>query len=284
MSQRRTARGFTLIELLVVIAIIAILAALLFPVLLRAKEASKRTACVNNLRELGQAMLLYRNDNEDYLPIHSSRWGDYNGGNYRCYVFGLYRYLKTKSGSFTCPNQEFPAYRATSPDGTPVAEPERRGLYRCESWGTFKTVQHNKANPNDQWYFPLSETDRYRITGYGAVAYPEPTGDIRPGSTDFFFKPTAHPKGRYRYQSRSVYLFEATEDVIQWNEALMYDRWDPKYPDLGRRACRHGDRSAVLFYDGHVACPTNEYIMTNAGDMFGYRPPEQPPDDGGGGD
>jgi len=60
--------GFTLIELLVVIAIIAILAAILFPVFARAREAARKSSCQNNLKECAVALQIYWGDYDATLP------------------------------------------------------------------------------------------------------------------------------------------------------------------------------------------------------------------------
>ena len=60
--------GFTLVELLVVIAIIAILAAMLLPALAGAKLSAKRTACMNDLKQLGLATAMYVQDNDNFYP------------------------------------------------------------------------------------------------------------------------------------------------------------------------------------------------------------------------
>jgi prepilin-type N-terminal cleavage/methylation domain-containing protein/prepilin-type processing-associated H-X9-DG protein len=61
-------RAFTLIELLVVIAVIAILAAILLPVLDKGRQRGQTTACLNNMKQLQLCYRMYVDDNNDYLP------------------------------------------------------------------------------------------------------------------------------------------------------------------------------------------------------------------------
>ena len=67
------ATAFTLMELLVVLAIIGILAALALPALNRAQEAGRATACIGNLRQVGIALQVYVDGNNNRLPVMRDR-------------------------------------------------------------------------------------------------------------------------------------------------------------------------------------------------------------------
>lgn len=98
----KTRSGFTLVELLTVIAIISILAGMLYPVLATAKEKARTTSCLNNLKQLGFAVVCYSDENNGRFPNPSirNRQPDWSGsqGTYK-WAYpdqgSLYRYVRT---------------------------------------------------------------------------------------------------------------------------------------------------------------------------------------------
>jgi prepilin-type N-terminal cleavage/methylation domain-containing protein/prepilin-type processing-associated H-X9-DG protein len=85
---KSTKSGFTLVELLVVIAIIGVLVALLLPAVQMARESSRRTKCLNNLKQLGLAMLNYQDSMRCFPPSKGSGpWGPNPGTDWESWYF-----------------------------------------------------------------------------------------------------------------------------------------------------------------------------------------------------
>lgn len=105
-QKARTA--FTLIELLVVIAIIGILASLLLPALGAAKNRAKRTACLNNLKQVNAGLLMYADDNSGAMPKQSAISTNYLAYFYKesmkSYV-GLTGISSPADKVFACPSE-----------------------------------------------------------------------------------------------------------------------------------------------------------------------------------
>jgi prepilin-type N-terminal cleavage/methylation domain-containing protein/prepilin-type processing-associated H-X9-DG protein len=66
--------GFTIVELLVVVGIIGVLCAILFPVIVKAKESAKITQCISNMKQLGSGLTAYLDDNLSRFPA-AAAWG-----------------------------------------------------------------------------------------------------------------------------------------------------------------------------------------------------------------
>jgi prepilin-type N-terminal cleavage/methylation domain-containing protein/prepilin-type processing-associated H-X9-DG protein len=118
-------RGFSLVELLVVIGIIAVLIALVFPSLERAREHANRAVCLSNLKQLYDGLVIYANGNGDQVPIgYRTASKQYNSmvfsttaGNLWV-LFGLF----SQSGVIPddrvlfCPSEQNPKFLYNTPD------------------------------------------------------------------------------------------------------------------------------------------------------------------------
>lgn len=132
----RRVRGFTLIELLVVISIIALLVALLMPALGSAREATKQTICMSNMRQLAMGYAAYSTDHNDKLMGGAPGWDKEDfvqpGGGEDAITNGaLYQYLTSGLEFYQCPEDPNGSLRSYSIPGVLNGEgwthPDQRG-------------------------------------------------------------------------------------------------------------------------------------------------------------
>ena len=130
MTLTRRTKGFTLVELLVVIGIIALLIGILLPVLIRAREAANSAACLSNLRQIGQALRIYGNDNGDQImPAFTAL-----NTNPPCSTVGLYDPNNNNVSPYAYwTNALAPYMNKSAQVSAPVSTSRLSPVFRCPS-------------------------------------------------------------------------------------------------------------------------------------------------------
>jgi len=165
-------KGFTLIELLVVIAIIAILAAILFPVFARAKATAKVSKCLSNLRQIGDGIQMYLDENNGRFPLiadfgpPSSTWTNGRKGA----VIVLKPYIKVGISKETDLNEirRGILYQSVGFFACPADEPGGKDLVR----GNQNTITRDTVWEQTGWSYHYFASDFCPILNGVAVGAP----------------------------------------------------------------------------------------------------------------
>jgi prepilin-type N-terminal cleavage/methylation domain-containing protein len=170
--------AFTLIELLVAIAIIGILAALLMPVLSRAKASGSRATCLNNVRQINLATQMYGDDHHDavFLPTGFGYYSDW--GSYKAFVksyLGLKGEDSPADRIFACPADTF-CYLDSDLSGGPAWKGFRIPKGLCQQkWTGFDSYGFNGGNRLDPTQSPALANPGIANTPMAAIKHPAKT-------------------------------------------------------------------------------------------------------------
>jgi len=233
--------GFTLIELLVVIAIIAILAAILFPVFAQAREKARTASCSSNVKQLGLAVLMYKQDYDEHFPFGGWRPGDLGTWDWQNTTP---TYIKNK-GIFRCPS--------TTDDDEDPKDPT------AWSWN---------RNPVNYLYNNQFGRDAHPI-GDSAVNAPAECWMLMDGHSDWGCPNNNHCVGvDWQGRPKTVWLYE---DTTFGDRASLVCGW-LSWQGFTWGVPRHNGGGNVCFADGHVKyqkmAPQTQLTVQAGNDIF----------------
>jgi prepilin-type N-terminal cleavage/methylation domain-containing protein/prepilin-type processing-associated H-X9-DG protein len=252
----KPSRGFTLIELLVVIAIIAILAAMLLPALSKAKGKAKQISCVNNLNQMGKALVMYVGDNSSYYP--GCLW--VNGGTY--YYIWMPRLLNlmgNNRNAFLCPSAaQNAAYdRGLNPTLVIMNDPST-GLQNTNS---VLNTSRFSYGINDWGLGPVLNGP---CLGLGGDVQPPGGIPIRPS-------PYLVKESQVKSPSQLIAVGDVPAVKLGMNFNANMDVTSDTPPHSERPSNRHNFRTDLLFADGHVEGPKRNDVIDPTRDSL-WRP------------
>jgi prepilin-type N-terminal cleavage/methylation domain-containing protein len=207
-QMKPTQSTFTLIELLVVIAIISVLASMLLPALMQAKERARRISCLNNQKQIYLSIVMYSDDYSDYLP-HSGFNGGVGDGTGRS---GLH-HVSTKSlvMDYT-PTEVYTGLIQWG--GTPTKNlmqassfgaGDMRGLFQCPSTNLYNSTSWQHSDTEFDYMLPgLGQAyfAEYRLTRMSRVAETSEDGYMKTMICDNLYQnsiPMDHRSFMYNY-------------------------------------------------------------------------------------
>ena len=220
---RRPSRAFTLVELLVVIAILAILAALLLPSLIRAKEAGRATHCASNLRQIALASTVYALDSDDNIPYFREWLYTTNIGNLE--TGRLFPYVRVKS-AYLCPTDQLEMSAkggfkktVTTPGGFVLKNPKRDYSFAMNCGICHTTKLDNWIEPSMTVMYMeglLGPTDYTGMVGPEWVANGPARRHNRGGNMVFGDLHIERPNSQaYEAMAKSDRFWYPTDDLTQ---------------------------------------------------------------------